>query len=53
MLDELKDKAAGLMKDPKVKEAVKKVQEFAESDKGKEVIESVKDKVTDFLGKKK
>lgn len=52
MLEELKDKAAGLMNDEKVKEVVDKVQKFAESEKGKEVLESVKEKVTDFIHKK-
>ena len=53
MFEDLKDKAAGLMKDEKVKEIVEKAKEFAESEKGKEVIETVKEKVTDFISKKK
>lgn len=53
MFEDLKDKAASLMKDEKVKEVVEKVEEFAKSEKGKEVIENVKEKVTDFISKKK
>lgn len=53
MFEELKDKAASLMNDEKVKEVVGKVQEFAESEKGKEVIENVKEKVTEFISNKK
>lgn len=49
MLDELKDKAADLLKDEKVKEVVEKVQEFANTEKGKEVIETVKEKATEFI----
>lgn len=49
MLDELKDKAADLLKDEKVKEGVEKVQEFASTEKGKEVIETVKEKATEFI----
>lgn len=56
MLDELKDKAGDLLKDEKVQAAVEKVKEFASTEKGKEVIEEVKDKVTDtasgLFGKK-
>ncbi len=53
MFEDLKDKAADLLKDEKVKEVVEKVQEFASSEKGKEVIENVKEKVTDFISHKK
>ncbi|MDE6234959.1 MAG: hypothetical protein K2M56_04330 [Muribaculaceae bacterium] len=49
MLEELKDKAAGLMNDEKVKDAVDKAKEFINSDKGKETLENVKDKVEDFV----
>lgn len=53
MFEDLKEKAANLMKDEKVKEVVNKAKEFAESEKGKEVIENVKEKVTEFINKKK
>ncbi len=53
MFEDLKEKAAGLMNDEKVKEVVNKAKEFAESEKGKEVIENVKEKVTEFISKKK
>lgn len=49
MLEELKGKAAELLNDEKVKGAVDKAKEFIESEKGKEVIENVKDKAEDFL----
>ncbi len=53
MFEDLKDKAADLMKDGKVKEVVEKVQEFAATEKGKEVIENVKEKVSEFISHKK
>lgn len=53
MFEDLKDKAADLLKDDKVKEVVEKVQEFASTEKGKEVIENVKEKVTEFMSHKK
>lgn len=52
MLDELKEKAAGLMNNEKVQEAINKAKEFANSEKGKETIENVKDKVEDFVEEK-
>lgn len=52
MFEDLKDKAADLLKDGKVKEVVEKVQEFAETEKGKEVIETVKEKATEFIQEK-
>ena len=41
------------MKEEKVKEVVEKVQEFASTEKGKEVIENVKEKVSEFISHKK
>lgn len=49
MLDELKDKAADLLNNPQVQDAVNKAKEFANSDKGKETIENIKEKVEDFI----
>lgn len=49
MLDELKDKAADLLSNPQVQDAVNKAKEFANSDKGKETIENIKEKVEDFI----
>lgn len=36
MLDEIKDKAAEILNNEKIKEAVEKAKEFADSEKGKE-----------------
>ena len=52
MLEELKDKAADLLGDEKVKVVVDKVQEFASTEKGKEVIEDIKEKATEFIQEK-
>lgn len=52
MLDELKEKATGLMNNEKVKEAVEKAKEFAQSEKGKETIENLKEKAEDFIEEK-
>lgn len=52
MFEEIKEKAASLMGDGNVKEVVEKVQEFAKTEKGKEVIENIKEKATEFLHKK-
>lgn len=49
MLDELKNKAAELANDARVKEAVDKAKDFLNSEKGKETLESAKGKVEDFL----
>lgn len=49
MLDELKDKAADLLKNENVSEIVEKTTEFINSEKGKEVIETVKEKATEFI----
>lgn len=52
MLDELKDKAAELLNDEKVKAAVEKAKEFANSEKGKETIENLKEKAEEFIEEK-
>lgn len=52
MFEDITSKAAGLMNDKNVKEVVEKVQEFAKTEKGKEVIENIKEKATEFLHKK-
>lgn len=52
MLEDITSKAASLMNDKNVKEVVEKVQEFAKTEKGKEVIETIKEKATEFLHKK-
>lgn len=49
MLDELKDKAADLLNNEHVKDAVDKAKEFINSEKGKEVIENVKEKAEGFI----
>lgn len=48
MLDELKKKAEGVLNEEKVKDAVDKVKEFANSEKGKETIEHIKQKAQDL-----
>lgn len=52
MLDEIKDKAAEILNNEKIKEAVEKAKEFADSEKGKETIEDLKEKVEDFIEEK-
>ncbi len=52
MFEDITSKAASLMNDKNVKEVVEKVQEFAKTEKGKEVIENIKEKATEFLHKK-
>lgn len=52
MLEDIQKKAASLMENGKVKEAVDKAKEFASSEKGKEVIENAKEKVEDFIEEK-
>ncbi|MDE6399996.1 MAG: hypothetical protein K2J49_09575 [Muribaculaceae bacterium] len=52
MLDELKDKAADLLNNENVKQAVEKAKEFANSEKGKETIENLKEKAEDFIEEK-
>jgi len=42
MLDELKNKAADLMNNESVKDAINKAKEFANSEKGQETIETIK-----------
>ncbi|MEZ3551224.1 MAG: hypothetical protein K1W02_10925 [Muribaculaceae bacterium] len=49
MLDELKNKAADLMNNESVKDAINKAKEFANSEKGQETIETIKVKVEDFV----
>ncbi len=49
MFEELKDKASGLMENENVKEVVEKATEFISSAKGKEVIETVKEKAEEFI----
>lgn len=49
MLDELKDKAADILGNEKVKDVVDKAKDFLESEKGKEVIENVKEKAGEFI----
>lgn len=49
MLDEIKGKAADLLNDENIKGAVDKAKEFLDSEKGKEIIENVKEKAEDFL----
>ena len=49
MFEELKDKAADLMNNDTVKEVVAKATEFISTDKGKEVVETVKEKATEFI----
>ncbi len=52
MLDELKDKAAELLNNEGVKDAVEKAKEFVNSEKGKETIENLKEKAEDFIEEK-
>lgn len=52
MFEDITSKAAGLMKDGNVQEIVEKVQEFANTEKGKEVIETIKEKAEEFFHKK-
>lgn len=49
MFEDLKDKAAGLMENENVKEVVEKATEFISTDKGKEIIETVKEKAEEFI----
>ena len=49
MLDELKNKAADLMNNESVKDAINKAKVFAYSEKGQETIETIKVKVEDFV----
>jgi hypothetical protein len=52
MLDELKGKAAELLNNENVKDAVEKAKEFVNSEKGKETIENLKEKAEDFIEEK-
>lgn len=52
MLEELKNKAESLMKDENVKNAVDKAKEFLNSEKGKEVVETAKEKVENIVNGK-
>lgn len=52
MFEDITSKAASLMQDGNVKEVVEKVQEFAKTEKGKEVIETIKEKAEEFFHKK-
>ncbi len=52
MFEEIKEKAAGIINDENVKGVVEKVQEFAKTEKGKEVIDTIKEKATDFISEK-
>lgn len=49
VLDDLKEKAAGLMSNENVKQAVEKAKEFAQSEKGQETIQNLKEKAEDFI----
>ena len=49
MLDDIMNKASGLMENENVKEVVEKATEFINSDKGKEVIETIKEKATEII----
>lgn len=49
VLDDLKEKAAELMSNENVKQAVEKAKEFAQSEKGQETIQNLKDKAEDFI----
>lgn len=53
MFEDITKKAASLMNDENVKGIVEKVEEFAKTEKGKEVIETIKEKATEFISKKK
>lgn len=52
MLDELKAKAAGLMDNENVQNAINKAKEFANSEKGQQTIENIKEKAEDFVEEK-
>ena len=52
MLDELKEKAAGLMGNENVQAAINKAKEFANSEKGQETIENITEKAEDFVEEK-
>lgn len=52
VLDDLKEKAAGLMSNENVKQAVEKAKEFAQSEKGQETIQNLKEKAEDFIEEK-
>lgn len=52
MLDELKEKAAGLMGNENVQAAINKAKEFANSEKGQETIENIKEKAENFVEEK-
>lgn len=52
MLDELKEKAAGLMGNENVQAAINKAKEFANSEKGQETIDNIKEKAEDFVEEK-
>ena len=52
VLDDLKEKAAGLMSNENVKQAVDKAKEFAQSEKGQETIQNLKEKAEDFIEEK-
>ena len=49
MLDELKEKAADVLNNENVNEAGGKAKEFINSEKGKEVIENMKEKAAGFI----
>lgn len=50
MLEELKDKASGLMENENVKEVVEKVTEmFTPGEDGKTIIDTVKEKAGEFI----
>lgn len=52
VLDDLKEKAAGLMSNENVKQAVEKAKEFAQSEKGQETLQNLKEKAEDFIEEK-
>ena len=52
MFEDITSKAAGLMNDKNVKGVVEKVEEFAKTEKGKEVIENINEKATEFIKEK-
>lgn len=52
MLDELRNKAANLANDERVKEVVDKAKEYLNTDKGKEMLDQAKEKVEGFIHKK-
>lgn len=49
MFENLMDKADELIKNEQVKDTVGKAKEFLNSEKGQEVIETVKEKVGEFV----